>query len=181
MMNKDLRFCFKAAGLMEDVISPEILAWWDEMSQELRGKQNEKRLETGRKGEQLTLQYEYKRVGERPVWKSVESNFAGYDILSVFSVEDRTPRLIEVKTSSATIGYSSMKITAKEWETACALPDRYFFYLWLLDKKPKLAILTQSDVRPHVAENQGRGVWEKVEIPFSIFASAFCDVNMECG
>ena len=110
----------------------------------------------------------------------VPPSLNGYDILSVFSVEDRTPRLIEVKTSSATIGYSSMKITAKEWETACAFPDRYFFYLWMLDKKPKLAILSQSDVRPHVAENHGRGVWEAVEVPFSTFASAFCDVNMEC-
>ena len=179
MMNKDLRFCFRAAGLMQEEISDDVLTWWDEMSQELRGNQSERRVEIGRVGERLTIQYEYSRVGRQPIWKSVESNLVGYDVLSIAEAEDETPRLIEVKSSKAGIDWASMKITSNERETACISADRYFFYLWLLGERPRLAILTQGNVKPHIAENQGSGTWEVVEVPFRAFATSFVDVNIK--
>ena len=178
MMNKDLKFCFRAAGLMDGDISDEVLSWWDEMAQELRGMQDDRHLEVGRRGERLTLQYELDRVKQRPVWKSVESNFVGYDILSVAGVEDSTPRLIEVKSSSARIEDASMKISAHEWDTACMMPDRYCFYLWSLTDATRLAVLSYDDVEPHIAENRGAGCWESIDVAFSLFKSRFVDVSL---
>jgi hypothetical protein len=103
MINRDEAQCFRAAGLLDEPASDEVVAWWDELAQVVRAEINNQLLLQGREAERLSLAHERERlaslaIAREPRWVSIEDNSAGYDILSysVGSVEP-TNRLIEVK------------------------------------------------------------------------------------
>lgn len=125
--------------------------------------------QTGREGERLSLAYEKDRTGIQPIWQSIESNLSGFDILSCLSDADSAPLQIEVKASENSWNYAEFHLTANEWESA-TLARNYRFHLWALGKNPKLAIVPVDQMEKHIPSNAGRGKWETVRIPFSVFS-----------
>ncbi len=174
-MNEEEQRCFNEAGLVESH-EESVIDWWDQLSGEERVKSDTKFGNIGRKGERLTMDYEERRTGSRPAWRSIESNLSGYDILSQRSREEKEKLLIEVKSSSQDLERACAFISRHEWEVAKMKNNRrrYLFYFWALsEKKNCLAIISVHDMCSHIPFDHESGKWEKVSIPFSAFADRF--------
>lgn len=159
---------FVEAGLAHGT-EDAVVAFWDAMSARARGQKNIRLTTIGRDGERLTLTHEQDRTGRMPKWVSIDSNEDGYDVLSVAGPTDPSHLSIEVK--ATTIGLAgSFHITENEWDRARSFAN-HVFHLWDLSKTiPHLAILSRTDIDPHIAINQGAGNWKSIEIPFGIFS-----------
>lgn len=162
----EVQQCFKEAELIGSY-EHDVVKWWDRFAAVARGKQQDTQLETGRIGEKLSLEYEKSRTGRNPVWQSIDSNLAGYDILSQIDSTDETPLRIEVKTSTVESDIFTFFLSRNEWKVA-EVSANYAFYFWILGKEPKLFILDKNDVAPNIPSNKGNGVWENVKIQFEI-------------
>lgn len=172
-MTKDERSCFYEAGLLSDELDYEIVLWWDELSEIIRKQKDAAKNTTGRSGEQCTIAFEKERVGKKPIWKSIDSNLMGYDIMSISSVEDKSPFLIEVKASIEDMQHAYFHISSNEWQVANHALN-YAFYLWNLHTDKKfLAIVYPYEMNLHMPENRKSGEWESVKIPFSCFEEKF--------
>ena len=79
--------CFAEAGLISSY-SDEIVSWWDALAARARGRKSQLQLEIGRQGERLSIKYEEIRTGKKPAWQAIESNLAGYDIISIVDPSD---------------------------------------------------------------------------------------------
>jgi hypothetical protein len=156
--------CFKEAGLFDEV-TEEVVTFWDNLSNAYRNFSQKRKTEIGRIGEKLSINYEMIRTGKKPLWQSVESNLAGFDLLSVHDSGDMKKLQIEVKTSSSKLEYAMLHISKHEWLTA-TLSMNYVFHLWLVHDKPKLYVLSVGAVEKHVPSDNGKGDWESVAIPF---------------
>ena len=161
--------CFHAAGLLKSELDEETVHWWLEMASFIRGKLGDEKAETGIKGETLSIQYETARTGRKPQWVSFESNFAGYDLISVVSSGCDKQRLIEVKASTKPVESATFFVSANEWGVALTRLDSYYFHLWLLSNSPMLTIVSAKAIMPHIPQNRSLGIWQSVEIPFSVF------------
>lgn len=178
-MTKDERACFFEAGLLTLQPDVSVVDWWDRMSAIIRGEQDDKKNETGRRGERLTLMYEENRTNSKPVWQSIETNKAGYDIISARSDTDIARIFIEVKSTGLTLDSASFFVSKHEWDIASHSND-YFFYLWSINSNyNQLAILTPKLISNYIPINQQNGEWESVKIPFSEFADYFKVIEME--
>ncbi|MEK4284196.1 DUF3883 domain-containing protein [Ureibacillus sp. FSL K6-0165] len=162
----NVKQCFKEAELMNSY-DKEVIKWWDVLALAVRGKQLDTQLEIGRTGEELTLEYERKRVNFEPKWQSIESNLSGFDILSVVSSEDSTPLRIEVKASANVSNIHTFYLTRNEWNVA-EVSENYLFYLWVLSESPKLFILDTEEMYNHIPINNGNGSWENLKISFTL-------------
>jgi len=162
----DVQQCFKEAGLI-DSYDEEVIKWWDILASMARGRQQDTQLEVGRLGERLSKEFETKRTGEEAVWKSIDSNLAGYDILSVISTNNDAPLRIEVKASTINSNMFTFFLSRNEWYVASNSPN-YLFHLWKLDGEPELYIVDKSDVAKSIPLNQGDGSWENVKIEVDI-------------
>jgi hypothetical protein len=160
--------CFREAGIL-DSLDEEIITWWDRVSARYREDRQAQNVETGRKGERLSFAYEYKRTGKVPYWIALEYEGAGYDIKSRLSGEVDDPLLIEVKTSNESWGNAKFHLSRKEWKVLVG--ERHsVLHLWsLANRQMEHAIVPMSDVTPHIPDNQGKGEWESIECPFSVF------------
>ncbi len=168
--------CFAEADLITSY-ADEVVRWWDALAARARGQRSEMLLETGRHGERLSFQYEKVRTGRTPQWQSVESNLAGYDILSVVGMDDPRKLQIEVKATRSATSSGVFHLTRNEWNTGL-LADQYVFHLWAVDREPPaLAILDKLDLAEHVPRDGGAGLWETVEIPFAVFQLAFVEIG----
>lgn len=174
-MSKDEQASFYEAGLMEnDKVSIE---WWDNISAYIRDTNNKNKNDVGRSGEQETLLYEKQRTGYDPVWIAIESNLAGYDILSRCSHDNISRLLIEVKTSELSIDHADFYVTSNEWHTACNT-KRYLFYIWsFYNRKRKLAVLEPEQIQPYIPTNNRTGEWQSVRIPFASFEFLFKEIT----
>ncbi|ARV45237.1 protein NO VEIN domain-containing protein [Bacillus inaquosorum] len=161
----DVQQCFKEAELV-DSYEDDVVKWWDIFASVSRGKQQDTQLEIGRRGEELSLEYEINRTGKQPLWQSIESNLAGFDILSCTSSTDTTPLRIEVKATTSTSSFT-FYLTRNEWSVA-EKSYQYCFHLWMLSDKPELYIIDKSVVAYHIPCNQGGGAWENVKITFDM-------------
>lgn len=178
VMPSDARQCFTEAGLAVNPPTDEVIAWWDDLAAAARGRLADYLAKVGRDGERCSMRYEQERVGRRPIWKSIESNLGGYDLLSLVTREDTSTLQIEVKASEQQVDSASMHITRTEWEVA-STGGRYVFHLWsMTDSCKRLAILTPPDVAGHVPTNSGVGRWESVDIPFRAFEDSFQEVRL---
>lgn len=164
--------CFSESKLFTDNPDDDIVKWWDEVSGFVRSCGNDGLNDIGRKGERLTIEYELKRTGVIPKWQALDSNFSGYDILSVVSREDRTPMQIEVKTTTNMISFANLIITKNEWKQATnAIAHK--FYIWHIDKQSELAVLSVDELGEHIPCDQGKGLWKTAEIPLRVFDQKF--------
>lgn len=154
---------------------PGVVAFWDLLAAIARGQRSAALSAIGRRGERLTLDFEKRRTGRDPVWRSIESNSDGYDVLSVVSATDVARVQIEVKTS--TVGLrGAMHLTRNEWDQT-ELMARHTLHLWDLrdEGSPRLAIVPRSEVEAHVPADTGSGRWKELEIAFAAFEARFRD------
>ena len=175
VLTPDEKKCFQAAGLLRDMPDDSIVQWWQDLATFVRSICQERNTETGTQGEQLSLRYEHNRTGSEPKWISFETSFAGYDILSVNSANDSTPRPIEVKSSSRSMEEATFFFSDNEWSAAQRQLERYHIHLWSFSSGLQLADIPASLIAPHIPNNQKNGVWKSVEIPFSVFARLFVE------
>ena len=180
IMTEDEKACFFEAGLLEENPDHTIVEWWDKLSSIIRKSSDERKSQIGRKGERLTILNETIRTGVQPQWISIDSNLAGYDVLSRVSRENESVLLIESKASEANIEGAYCHITANEWHTA-QNSKCYKFYFWLFGVSNKLAMLDPYQIAPYIPTNNATGTWESVKIPFSSFSEHFKNTNIKDG
>jgi hypothetical protein len=168
MIDQDEAQCFRAAGLMKEPATDDVVAWWDHLAQAVRTELDDRLLQQGREAERLSLAYEHERlaclgIARTPRWVAVEDNWAGYDILS-FAPGPAQPvnRLIEVK--SSTQDPPRIILTRKEWEAAMRYGEAYVFHVWRLPTRD-LIERTVSEIKVHVPAERGDGRWRELEIP----------------
>lgn len=151
----------------------EVVDFWDRLAAIARGQADIRLSEIGRRGERLTLEFERRRTGVEPSWRSIESNADGYDVLSVVSSEDTTRQQIEVKTSTSGLS-GSLHITRNEWDMMENM-RHHVFHLWNIrrDDAPQLAIISRACMAAHVPADKGSGMWKELELPFGEFADQF--------
>lgn len=154
----------------------ETVEFWDGLAARARGLRDGALLEIGRRGERMTLQYERIRTGAEPKWIALESSSDGYDVLSRVSISDTRRMTIEVKASEQGSDFASFHLTRNEWETALA-SMAHRFHLWSLTAPlPQLTVVTVAQMKAHVPDDAGAGLWEMVKIPFSAFRDSFVNL-----
>lgn len=161
--------CFREAGLLGEW-NDEIIGWWDNLGIATRNSKLAINLLTGRKAEKLTIEFEEKRTGIKPNWRSLESNFSGYDILSRINKTDPTPKKIEVKGTTLSVKEAFFTLSRNEWEVAETSPS-YVFHLWAMKGDPHLGEVTLDEMRDHIPTNNGEGKWETTRIRFKVFSA----------
>lgn len=174
-MNEEEQRCFVEAKLI-DSYDKDVINWWDSLANAERIKKDVTFDDIGRSGEWLTIQYEENRTRIRPDWIAIESNLAGYDILSQKLSNNNEKILIEVKSSLQSLNCANFYIARHEWDTAKMKNNlhRYFFYLWDLSSTDyKLAIVSANEMRYQIPYDNEFGVWENVRVPFKIFSDRF--------
>ena len=168
----DVAQCFKESGLFDE-ITDELIQFWDKLSLAYRNYSQKRMTEIGRAGEKLSFDHEWKRTGKKPIWQAVESNLAGFDILSVTDSSSNKRLQIEVKATTSEINYAKIHITRNEWDTATN-SQNFIFHLWQIETE-QLFEVPVSDVAKHIPSNKGEGLWESVEIPFNVLISSKCN------
>ena len=162
--------CFDEAGLLGDW-DDGLVAWWDKVAQTVRLHRGEENLKVGREAERLSLEYEKQRTGCDPIWQSLESNYSGFDILSIVDERSADPLRIEVKGTYQPLANAIFSISRNEWITADTTKS-YTFHLWLLRQNPKRLINVDYQVlSPHIPGDRGEGEWEIARVPFRAFAT----------
>lgn len=156
--------CFKECGLFGE-LTGELIKFWDKLSIAYRNYSQIRMTEIGRMGEKLSFDYELNRTGTPPLWQAIESNLAGYDLLSIVDNYKFDKLKIEVKTTTSNIAFAKFHISKNEWNTATASIN-YIFHLWHIEKTPTLYILETNKIIEHIAINKKDGQWESIEIPF---------------
>lgn len=164
--------CFREAGLLK-TWNDEIIDWWDQLAMASRNRKVSNNLVTGRTAERLSIKFEVERIGLRPHWQSLESNFSGYDLLSRVEMANDTHRMIEVKGSTLKKKEAFCFITRNEWETAKTAPD-YHFHLWCIREQPLLIDVSREMMSAHIPADIGEGAWETVKIFFRSFPDSMC-------
>jgi hypothetical protein len=160
----DVLQCFKESGLFGK-LTDEIVEYWDKLAIAYRNYSQRRMTEIGRTGERLSFDHELQRTGIEPLWQAVESNLAGFDLLSIVDSSNNAKLMIEVKASTAPLSYAKLHISKNEWETAI-LSENYIFHLWLIGDSPSLYKISVVDISTHIPNNNKAGQWESVEIPF---------------
>lgn len=181
IMNAEEQRCFDEAGLMEST-DADVVEWWDSLAERERSKEDTSLIDVGREGERYTMLYEQQRTNGSPEWISIESNLAGYDILSRRTSDSDENILIEVKSSRKSMENAYCIVTRHEWETAQRKNnvDRYLFYLWQLSKgATSLAIIDVVRMQAYIPIDSGSGKWEEVRIPFAAFEDLFTVVVID--
>jgi hypothetical protein len=171
VMPPDVLQVFTEAGLMARW-TDELVEWWDTISLAARTRKNEANLVTGRKAERLSIDYEEARTGRKPQWKCMDSNYAGYDLLSVVDRDNSAPLPIEVKGTTRRPAEASFSITRNEWATAQDNPS-YSLHLWII-RDPQvvlrdLRVVSADLLKTHIPTDQGEGQWTTTAIAFSAF------------
>ena len=159
----DIKQCFREAGLAEGY-DESVVAFWDSIAAQSRGRSSDTMLKIGRTGERLSVDHETKRTGRTPEWKAIDSNSVGYDILSVVSRSDATPLRIEVKTTTQHRD-PAFFISKNEWDVAQT--GNYVFHLWVVDSVPTLSVRYPAEVAPHIPHDRGAGEWQTTRVLFA--------------
>lgn len=162
---KDTRQVLEEASLLHGT-EDTIIAWWDDLALGQRAVDAMDRLDTGRFGERLSIRYEASRTGQTPVWKSIESNLAGYDLLSVIALDNPSPLRIEVKTSDSDARDARFFISRGEWNEA-TVGGSYIFHFWALRPEPMLCSMSVESLQKHVPFDRGGGRWVDFELLYA--------------
>jgi len=169
-IDSNYRDVFSAAGLLDDPLLPNVVAWWDDISGHSRLFSDQNKMERGRSAEMLTIEFEKQRLAElgidkTPEWPGLDDNFAGYDVLSYdLDGESVVNQLIEVKSTTA----SPLRffVTRNEWEQAQKAGDSYIFHIWDMAKQsPILHVRTLRHIEPHMPSDSGKGQWTLALVP----------------
>lgn len=169
-LSKDDRDVFAAAGLLESPPSEDVVTWWDDVVGHARLAIEIEKMEQARAAEKLTIDHEINRLQEigierEPVWKGLDDNYAGYDVLS-YDLEDgkEVRRMIEVKSTVA----SPLRfiLSRPEWKKADEVGEAYLFHVWdMAANPPNLYERTVEQIRPHIPTDNEKGKWSNAAIP----------------
>ncbi len=162
--------CFRESGLFESH-DPQVVDWWDRVTQGIRSSQSSFNLRIGRAAERLTVLNETEQKRQEPHWQSIESNVSGYDVLSVVAAGTTQPLQIEVKGSSMRVKEANFFLSRHEWDTALN-SEHYEFHLWLLHQQPRLFVVSVAELTPHVPTDGGEGRWELAKFAYKDFTAA---------
>jgi hypothetical protein len=154
-------------GLLDDPPSDDVITWWDYLTERARADLNLDRVDTGRQGERLSLEWEVQRLSSlgmtmTPKWIAAQDSYAGFDIESY----DPGPfgpltRYIEVKSCSG--NSASVYVTRNEWRQAQIAPERYWFHVWRLEDE-SLVEVPASAMADHIAADRGNGLWQVLKV-----------------
>jgi hypothetical protein len=161
----DVVQCLREAELTTSY-SDDVILWWDKIGKISRKTGKDEKVDVGRRGEKMSIDYERARTQKEPAWRGFETNFSGYDVLSVIDSKNPDFLNIEVKTSNSTWEVASFYVSKNEWSVAKSSPN-YLFHLWTLIPKSKLYVVSVDKVETHIPINRGEGTWESAEISFS--------------
>jgi len=158
--------CLVESGLAYS-IDPATVGWWDRISVTDRSDMDQSRLDEGRRGERLSYEYECLRTGVEPRWVALENSASGYDLLSVVSRTDRTPMVIEVKTTIQAWSTGRFWLTQNEW-SILSRSDHAKLHLWgIAGENLCFSAVSPSSLLTHIPVNQGAGQWEVLSIRFA--------------
>lgn len=164
------RDIFVAAGLANDPAPLAVATWWDGVTGIGRLAVDLEKMRQAREAELLTFEREVKRlaalgVHKLPIWKGLDDNWAGYDVLSYDPSEHGTVnRLIEVK--STINSPLRFLLTRNEWEKAKDAGPAYHFHIWDMAKTPPVLYeRTVDEVSLHIPSDNQKGRWKTAEIP----------------
>jgi hypothetical protein len=152
----DVAQCLREAALFTS-LSDDVVNWWDECSKISRRAGKDTKIEVGRQGEKLSIQYERNRTKREPIWQGFESNLSGFDVLSSVSETDLAPLRIEVKTSNSKPEVAAFHVTKNELGVATT-SGSYVFHLWSLQPHAQLMVVEVSRVMKHIPSNHGEGL-----------------------
>lgn len=161
--------CFEEADLYQP-ITPDQVRWWDRIAGSSREIRTSQLLETGRRGEELTLRFELDRTGVKPTWESIESDYSGFDVLSVVSDTDSSRLRIEVKATRGTAKGASFYCSRHQCDVA-ARTENYMFYLWAFAPLARLWVVPYAEVCEHIPTDSGSGSWNSCIIPYGSLIS----------
>jgi hypothetical protein len=136
-------------------------------------------IQIGKKGERLSIEYEYKKSGIRPTYQALIDERSGFDLIAYSKNEEK--KYIEVKASRR----EQAHITWNEWRTAVNKNknnETYEFHFWKLGEKyHELAILNYEDLYFLGTISEKGHHWENYLIEFNYFKKKFkkIDKNME--
>jgi hypothetical protein len=166
-MPPEVNQCFKEAGLLDPWLDP-IRDWWLHAGNRAQAQRIEKLTAVGRLAESWTCEYETKRTGKTPQWISLDTTFAGYDVLSCNSATDEIPLRIEVKGSERRPKEAEFFVTRNEFETAMR-SDHYIFHLWYVAQARQLFIVPFSELTKHIPSDCGDGRWDASKMRYASF------------
>lgn len=162
-VDDDTRQCLRNAGLLHQPGDSESQAWWDALAAEFRRLRDDRLLEIGRRGEELSLSLETARLsgtGRVPEWVALEDNTAGYDIRS-HDPGTLAERPIEVKATTGQV--AQFHLTRNEWTVATLFQEQWRLHLWLLTEQ-QLLEFTFDQVAEHIPADHGDGLWQEVVV-----------------
>lgn len=168
----DEKQIFRQLGLMPDPQNNDLetAKWWLRVSDLSRFISQEKKTKTGAEGEFMTIEYEEKRTGVRPVHVAFESNKYGYDVQSQIDAGNAEQLFIEVKASTMIRKSAEINLTRFEYDKCCEYGENYIFHLWdLSGHKPRLLNVPSRNVIQHAPRDSGSGRWDLVKIKFDLF------------
>lgn len=149
--------------------SPDVVAWWDSISELARLQEDLRKVQTGRDGELKTLVYETQLLtgtGLEPKWISIENNNAGYDVQSWMfnhTTGDFTQKFIEVKATVLEIQSLQFFLSAGEANFAARNSGSWELHYWRpMSHDP--VILKWENIKPNIPFNQGSGEWRNAKI-----------------
>ena len=163
--------CLEIAGLLVEPADEGVAKWWDTLAAASRAAEERRKLEIGREGERLTIEYESKRlvadgIPQQPKWAALDDNGLGYDVLSFDRDEHQEPRnkYIEVKACA----YSPLHffLTRNEWNFAVAHKKESAFQIWNLEAE-EVTELRVKEMAKHIPDDHGGGLWQKVAVVLS--------------
>jgi hypothetical protein len=172
--DEDLAQCFRDADLLGKPISPDSHSWWESLAREIRQLQEIEQSRIGAIAEQLTLDYERRRLLElgiqaTPYAVSLEDQTLGYDVRSYAVQHDGSviPIFIEVKGTMAS--EAQFFLSKNEWNACLRMHPQYSVYVWEVNSC-RLTVLTREDLKGHIPVDQGQGTWTSVRIPLLAFS-----------
>ena len=125
-MSKDEKACFADAGLLSDHLDTGIITWWDTIATKIRTQDQQAKNETGRLGERNTIKYERNRTNSEPIWMSIDSNLAGYDIKSRVSEDSghitHRSKSIHIRLRASGISCNISRVECRANEQSICVP-----------------------------------------------------------
>ncbi len=130
------------------------------------------KIELGRLGEDLSLEYELFKTGNKPFHQSIRRENLGFDIISYL------PNSIEKKIEVKTCKSNKFYITRNEWETALnsiAQNELYEFHIWRWKNNGwELAIVNPKDTDiPQWTKTAQGHRWPEYEMNLEAFDKYF--------
>ena len=158
--------CLRDARLLGE--SDDVHLFWDEIKREARRLLHDDRVDRGKLGEVLSMEYECKRlrelgIDECPKWISRRDETRGFDILSYRIVHGRKAELfVEVKSHTGSNGFH---LSRKQWNVALQHRSSYVVQLWDLRSNSERIIVVDDLEQYMPVEHPAKiAVWESIYV-----------------